>query len=72
MFEIDVHFRLTIVKFKIILVNEDKLKADLQFLAEKFASSDITRQACEEECHKYMDDDKELNIAFGCPLACAG
>ena len=53
-------------------VNEDKLKADVQFLAQKFASSDLTRQACEAECQKYMDEDKELNVAFGCPIACMG
>ena len=55
-------------------VNEDKLKADMQFLAQKFVSSDLTRKACEAECQKYItsDSDKEFNVAFGCPLACMG
>ena len=53
---------------------EEKWKADIEFLAQKFASSDLTRQACEEECQKYIEDDdhKEANIEFACPLACAG
>ena len=56
-----------------ISASEEKLKYDIKFLAQKFASSDLTRQACEAECQKYIgDDNKEINVAIGCPLACAG
>ena len=39
-------------------------KAGIQFLAQKFANSDITRKACEAECQKYITSDKEELICL--------
>ena len=50
-----------------ISVDLDSLKCDVQIILD-VVGSDPTEAACENECHKVVQDGNVLN--YGCPLIC--